>query len=78
MKPYEVDSIFDSSDISLKTMNGGISVYLPDIPSLSIYAKATNGKIDSDFPIYTKASGLVGEKIVKLTTMNGGISISKR
>ena len=75
------------AEVSLKTVNGGIRLYLPEDVSAEIEASTVNGGIDSEFPIEVRgkygpkhASGRVGEgdAFVTLKTVNGSIQILKR
>jgi DUF4097 and DUF4098 domain-containing protein YvlB len=75
---YEVDTLVSSSNISLNTMNGGICASVPETPELSIYARVQNGKIISDFPIYTQKEQLKTKIKLMLEVTNGGIVIKKK
>ncbi len=75
------------AEITLKTVNGGIRLYLPENVSAEVEAGTVNGSIDSDFPIRVegkygpkRASGRIGEgeAFVRLKTVNGSIQILKR
>jgi len=74
---YEADTLVPSN-ISLETMNGGIEVLVPENPELSIYARVKNGKIKSDFPIYTQKEQLKTKIKLMLEVSNGGIFIKKK
>lgn len=72
--------------IDFTTVNGGITVTLPASASADLEATTVNGSIDSDFPITMRGRmnpqslrGRIGEggRDLKLTTVNGGITIRK-
>jgi DUF4097 and DUF4098 domain-containing protein YvlB len=72
--------------IKLKTMNGGIKVYLDEDIKADLKATTANGRISSDFSIESEGSfsrrKLRGEingggTRIELETMNGSIKISK-
>lgn len=73
-----IDTLLEFTNISLETLNGGIRLAIPETPEPSIYARVVNGRIVSDFPIYTRKDAMKGDVIIKLEVMNGGISIKKR
>ena len=73
-------------EIDLKTMNGGIKLYLPEDIRANIRATTANGRISSDFAVLLKGSSsrkrLRGEingggAEISLETMNGSIKILK-
>lgn len=72
--------------IEFTTVNGSIAVSLPANASAELEASTVNGAIDSDFPITVRGRmnprsllGRIGEggRDLKLTTVNGGITIRK-
>jgi DUF4097 and DUF4098 domain-containing protein YvlB len=72
--------------LEFTTVNGGITVSLPASASADLEATTVNGSIDSDFPITMRGRmnpqslrGRIGDggRDLKLTTVNGGISIRK-
>jgi len=67
-----------SADITLETHNGNITAHLPHVTGIAIYAESHNGKVKSDFPIYTKPEQLKGNNVmVKLITHNGNVKVIK-
>ena len=72
--------------VDFTTVNGGIAVTLPGNASADLEASTVNGSIDSDFPITIRGRmnpqtlrGRIGDggRDLKLTTVNGGITIRK-
>jgi len=72
--------------IDFTTVNGSITVSLPGNASADLEATTVNGSIDSDFPITMRGRmspqslrGQIGDggRDLKLTTVNGGITIRK-
>lgn len=72
--------------VEFTTVNGSITVTLPGSASADLEATTVNGSIDSDFPITMRGRmnpqslrGRIGEggRDLKLTTVNGGITIRK-
>ena len=72
--------------LKFTTVNGGITVTLPDGASADVEASTVNGGIDTDFPI--NVTGRVnprslrgrigaGGRSLELTTVNGGIRIRR-
>ena len=67
-----------SADITLETHNGNITAHLPHVTGIAIYAESHNGKVKSDFPIYTKPEQLKGNNVmIKLITHNGNVKVIK-
>ncbi len=75
------------SPLRFTTVNGGITVRLPDGASADIEATTVNGSIESDFPITLRGKlnprslrGRIGEggRALDLTTVNGSIRLQKR
>ncbi|MBL7074587.1 DUF4097 family beta strand repeat protein [candidate division KSB1 bacterium] len=72
----------DAMDCS--TTNGGIKAYLPEDLRADVYARTTNGSIETDFPIEIQGR-FTGKRVegkinggggsVELTTTNGSIKI---
>ncbi len=76
----------DNGEITLKSVNGGIMLYMPEDVKATLDASSVNGGIRSDFDIsisgkYSskKAHGSIngGGVRVRISTVNGGISIRK-
>jgi hypothetical protein len=72
--------------VDFTTVNGSITVSLPANASADLEATTVNGSIDSDFPITIRGRmnpqtlrGRIGDggRDLKLTTVNGGITIRK-
>jgi DUF4097 and DUF4098 domain-containing protein YvlB len=72
--------------LDFTTVNGSIDVSLPAGASADLEATTVNGSIDSDFPITIRGRmnpqslrGRIGDggRDLKLTTVNGGITIRK-
>lgn len=72
--------------VEFTTVNGSITVSLPASVSADLEATTVNGSIDSDFPITMRGRmnaqslrGRIGDggRNLKLTTVNGGISIRR-
>ncbi|MFQ6112771.1 MAG: DUF4097 domain-containing protein [bacterium] len=77
----------ENEDMSFKTTNGGIKLYLPENFRAYVNASTTNGSINTDFPI--KVHGEISKRrlrgeisggggTVDLHTTNGSIRILKR
>jgi hypothetical protein len=72
--------------LSFETVNGGISLSLPDDLSADVRAETVNGSIDTDFPLTVKGkfssrrlSGTIGGggRELKLETVNGSIRLRR-
>ncbi len=72
--------------VDFTTVNGSITVSLPATVSADLEASTVNGSIDSDFPITMRGRmnpqslrGRIGDggRDLKLTTVNGGITLRK-
>jgi hypothetical protein len=72
--------------VEFTTVNGSVAVTLPATANADLEATTVNGSIDSDFPITIHGRmnprtlhGRIGEggRDLKLTTVNGGITIRK-
>jgi DUF4097 and DUF4098 domain-containing protein YvlB len=72
--------------VDFTTVNGSVAVTLPANASADLDATTVNGSIDSDFPITIRGRmnpqslrGRIGDggRELKLTTVNGGITIRK-
>ncbi len=72
--------------VDFTTVNGSINVTLPASASADLEATTVNGSIDSDFPVTIRGRmqpqsvrGRIGDggRDLKLTTVNGGITIRK-
>ena len=82
------DEKWDGPGLDLKTVNGGVSLAVPNGFSGELEARTANGGISVDFPI--TISGLInsrrqitgtlgsGGSRIRLSAVNGGISISRR
>jgi DUF4097 and DUF4098 domain-containing protein YvlB len=73
--------------MTLTTTNGGVSLDVPDGYSADLDARTTNGGIRIDFPItvqgnlsrrHVEATLGSGGVPIRLTTTNGGITVSRR
>jgi len=81
-------SKFDAAnELDLVTTNGKIKIELPDAVDATVYARTTNGRISTDFPLQTtghyssrRIEGTIGagNGKIELRTTNGSISIQKR
>lgn len=75
-------------EVSLKTVNGSVSVALPSSANADITANTLNGNIKSDFPLQINqrsgsgkdARGHIGEggARIKLASVNGGVRIDQQ
>jgi hypothetical protein len=74
-------------DLSYSTVNGSITVELPDDASAEVHASTVNGGIEADFPLSIKgkwgpkiARGTLGSggRSLDLETVNGAIKLRKR
>ena len=83
----EIDELKISDNMSFHTVNGGIKVYLPEDIAADIKISTVNGGIHTDFPLTIKGqwgpknvSGELngGGELIKLNTVNGGVSLYKR
>ena len=72
--------------LDLRTVNGGITVDLPDDVSAEVKAQTVNGSIETDFPLTVKGrfsrrslSGTIGGggRDLRLETVNGSIRLRK-
>ena len=73
--------------VSLKSVNGSVSLALPAGANADISADSVNGGISSDFDLKVRKSFPIGQKLeaklgdggpeVKLSTVNGGIHIDR-
>jgi len=82
----ELAELTDGADMSFKTTNGGIKLFLPTTVRASLTARTTNGSIQTEFPITvqgklarTRLEGDIngGGGKIELRTTNGGIRISE-
>lgn len=82
-----VDTVSANQQFKFSTVNGTVSVTLPDDAGLKIHGEVVNGHIDSDFPL--KLSGKFGPKNIsgqigdgraslKAESVNGSINLKKR
>jgi DUF4097 and DUF4098 domain-containing protein YvlB len=75
----------EDASVSLKTVNGGLTLGLPGKSNAALHAATVNGGISSDFPLTIKKyfplgqnlNGKIGEgnASIKLNSVNGGIAI---
>jgi DUF4097 and DUF4098 domain-containing protein YvlB len=73
-------------EVSLKSVNGAITIVLPPGAKADLSAKTVNGGVSCDFPIEVKKQ-IVGQNIeanlgeggpaIKLSSVNGGIAIKR-
>jgi DUF4097 and DUF4098 domain-containing protein YvlB len=82
----EVEGFSEDDEVYLKTVNGGITLYLPDDARADVSGSAVNGGIHTRFPLKVrgkwgpkKISGRLngGGGRVELRTVNGGIRIRR-
>jgi hypothetical protein len=75
-----------TAPLHFKTVNGGISVDLPEGASADVRASTVNGEIETDFPLTVKGrfsgkslSGAIGSggRELSLETVNGSIRLRK-
>ncbi|MBI1968091.1 MAG: DUF4097 family beta strand repeat protein [Gemmatimonadetes bacterium] len=59
-----------SGDVDFRTVNGGITLTLPEDLSTEVRAETVNGEIESDFPL--TVTGRFGPRRVRGTIGNGG------
>jgi DUF4097 and DUF4098 domain-containing protein YvlB len=82
------DEKWDGPGLDLKTVNGGVSLTVPDGFSGELDARTANGGIAVDFPItisgllngQRQITGTIGSggSRIRLAAVNGGIRISRR
>jgi len=73
--------------ISLKSVNGSVTVTVPPEANADVSAKTLNGGVSSDFPLQTKKhfpigrnlDGKLGEggPVIKMSSVNGGIRVDR-
>ncbi len=73
-----VDSLLNPFKISVNITNGNIRAVIPEKENFSIYAHATNGKVNSDFPVYTSEDKIETDSRILLQTVNGSIFVVKK
>jgi DUF4097 and DUF4098 domain-containing protein YvlB len=75
-----------TGDLSLTTVNGGISVYLPDDVGARVSASTVNGGMETDFPLTVQGrfgprrlEGVIGGggRDLTLSTVNGSIRLHR-
>ena len=76
-----------SGTLEFSTVNGSITVELPDGVGAEVSAKTVNGDIGTDFPITVEGrfsakrlSGRIGgggNRVLNLSTVNGGIELRR-
>jgi hypothetical protein len=78
---------WDGEGLDVETQNGGISLVLPDGYSARVETSTVNGRVNTDFPVTVVGTmdrrHLTGDinsggTTLRLTTVNGGVSIRKR
>ena len=76
-----------ADDLGFQTVNGSITLDLPDALSADVEASTVNGSISTDFPVTVRGrfstrrlTGTIGDggRRLELETVNGGISLRKR
>jgi DUF4097 and DUF4098 domain-containing protein YvlB len=77
---------WDGQGMDVRTTNGGVRIVIPDGYSARLEAGTTNGRLRIDFPITVQ--GRIdrrittdlgrGGKLVRVTTTNGGVVVTKR
>lgn len=74
-------------DIEFQTVNGSITVYLPDGVNADVEASTVNGGMETDFPLTVQGrwgprrlEGRIGSggQELRLETVNGGIHLKRR
>lgn len=74
-------------ETEFKTVNGGITIYLPATVSMRVNATNVNGSMSTDFPLTIQGrwgprqlSGTIGEggRTLSLTTVNGSVELRKQ
>src|SRR5206468_8981909 len=73
--------------VSLKSVNGGVSIALPPEANADVSAHTLNGGIQSDFSLQVKRHFPVGQNLdgklggggpaIKMSTVNGGIHLDR-
>ena len=75
-----------SGSVSFETVNGGITLELPDDLSADVKGETVNGSIETDFPLAVKGrfssrrlSGTIGAggRELRLATVNGSIRLRR-
>ncbi len=75
-----------SSEVEFSTVNGGITLTLPDNLSAEVSAETVNGDLETDFPLTVTGKfgprhmrGTIGSggRYLKLSTVNGSIHLRK-
>ena len=87
-----IDAVIGRSDwdgtVHFATVNGSITVTLPDGVSAAVVAEAVNGSLTSDFPLTVsgrfgprRMQGRIGDdsqgRSLELTTVNGGVHLRR-
>lgn len=76
-----------SGDLDYSTVNGGITIELPQTASLSLDASTVNGSISTDFPLTIqgrfgprKMHGTIGQggRGLRVETVNGSVTLKRR
>lgn len=84
----DIDAVIGTTDwagtLEFETVNGSITVELPDGIGADVSARTVNGAIDTDFPLtvrgrfsHRRLSGSIGGggERISLTTVNGSVSL---
>jgi hypothetical protein len=76
-----------NESLAFSTVNGGITLELPEDASAEVAASNVNGGIDTDFPITVRRAGFMGHRLngaigrggprLDLSTVNGSIRLRK-
>ena len=75
-----------NGDLEFSTVNGGITIDLPDSPDLEVDASSVNGSMNTDFPLTIRGrwgprrmSGTIGQggRSLSLTSVNGNMSLRR-
>lgn len=75
-----------TGSVAFKTVNGGITLSMPEDAAADVKAETVNGSIDTDFPLTVKGkfssrrlSGTIGAggRALELETVNGSIKLRK-
>jgi len=76
-----------SEPLDFSTVNGSITLELPEDAGAEVTAKSVNGGIETDFPILVQRAGFVGRSLhgtigrggprLELSTVNGSIRLRR-
>lgn len=65
-------------NLEVKSMNGQVSINLPQSEDIKAFAKCTNGSVSSKISLVKSKSELKGEKKIAIEVSNGSIKINKK